>query len=306
MQYALRVLVYCLFALMVTACASPTITKISDDTYQIKASDYRGAFGNQAEFKAATLAEAQKFADASNKILVPISIQETPMRAGRFYGVDYTFRLANPEYLPIRSADSKEHPLDRPTTVVQVETASQKKARLAAEKSAEQSAAQRMKEIERTNAQAERQRQIVLREQEKERAREERARQVEMARIQREGDGSPDDLACKSYGFKPNSTPYAECRQKIAIQRQMAIQQQQIEMERQRLARIERDRQEAIRKEEADAARWGAVGEILLNQYNRQMDRQYDAVRRQQEQSDRFGDRLWNDNERRMRDSWKW
>lgn len=297
----------CVF--LTTACASPKITQLSGDTYQMKMTDTRGIFGNWSEAKNDALKEAQEFASANNKTLVPIAINEKPMRPGQFYSLDYTFRLVNPQYVPIGSAAVSDHPLDRPVTETENETASQKKTRMAAERDAEQALVKRLREADKLRAQAVKQQQIELREQEKERSRQERVRQAEIARIQRMGDGSPDDMACKGYGFKPNSTPYAECRQKIAMQRQLVIQQQQIEMERQRLAQqelMERQRQARAREEEAADARRQAAADALLNIYNRQMDRQYDAVRRQQEQSDRYGDRLWNDNERRMRDSWKW
>jgi hypothetical protein len=41
-----------------------------------------------------------------------------------------------------------------------------------------------------------------------------------------QGDGSNEDATCQKYGFKPGSTPYAECRQKIDLAKQEARQRQ--------------------------------------------------------------------------------
>jgi hypothetical protein len=38
----------------------------------------------------------------------------------------------------------------------------------------------------------------------------------------------PDDAACRGYGFKPNSSDYASCRQRIDLAKQSAKQQQDI------------------------------------------------------------------------------
>jgi len=40
--------------------------------------------------------------------------------------------------------------------------------------------------------------------------------------------GDPDDAACKGYGFKPNTSDYASCRQRIDLAKQSAKQQQDI------------------------------------------------------------------------------
>lgn len=209
-------------------------------------------------------------------------MSEVPMGPGRFYEFDYTFKLID----PFQTGSGLNYAQVTPSAPAHqiTETPAEKRARLAEEKKAELTAARHMKEMERARAQAERKRQAALQEQQREWARQEKARLAEAARIQREGDGSPDDLACKSYGFKPNSLPYAECRQRIATQRQAAIQQQQFEMQRQRLAEqelIERQRQARAREEDAADRRRQAALDSLLNHVNRQLDRPYEALRNQ-------------------------
>lgn len=55
------------------------------------------------------------------------------------------------------------------------------------------------------------------------------AQQNEVRRAQRaaiEGDGSSDDLTCKRFGFKPQTSGYSECRLKLEIASRQATQQQ--------------------------------------------------------------------------------
>lgn len=100
--------------------------------------------------------------------------------------------------------------------------------------------------LEEDEKETKRKEQIAIEEKRKEeterREREERAlqarikeenerRQREAAERQRilvEGDGSPDDQACKSYGFKPNTPYYFECRQRIDLARAEADMQRKI------------------------------------------------------------------------------
>ena len=74
------------------------------------------------------------------------------------------------------------------------------------------------------------------------------ARQREQERIAKEGDGSPDDLTCKKYGFKPSTEGYAQCRLQIdiakkdATQRQAAYQEQKRQYDAQ-VAAVEKERE---------------------------------------------------------------
>ncbi len=46
---------------------------------------------------------------------------------------------------------------------------------------------------------------------------EEKRRKDEIARIAKEGDGTPDDIKCKSYGLKPQQDAYKECRMRLDL-----------------------------------------------------------------------------------------
>jgi hypothetical protein len=73
----------------------------------------------------------------------------------------------------------------------------------------------------------------LAKEEEFRKAAEERKR-IETERIAREGDGSPDDLNCKKFGFQPQALGYGDCRLKLELARkQFEVQQKEFE-ERQR------------------------------------------------------------------------
>jgi len=70
----------------------------------------------------------------------------------------------------------------------------------------------------------------------------------EKERIEREGDGSPDDALCKKYGLKPQTSGYAECRMRIDFAKaESKLQQEKYEREQaeyqRQLAEIEREKQ---------------------------------------------------------------
>lgn len=78
------------------------------------------------------------------------------------------------------------------------------------------------------------------------------------AKIAREGDGSPDDLACKRYGLKPGTSGYASCRiqidgirqqsQQQALQEQRRYETELLRYEEQRLAqKKEQSRQQGLK-----------------------------------------------------------
>ena len=102
--------------------------------------------------------------------------------------------------------------------------------------------------------------------------REEFARKAEEERIAREGDGSPDDLLCKKYGLKPQSSGYAECRMRIDLAKTESKRQQeqyeraQAEHSRQ-IAAIEKEqeRQRAMRQLELGLRMMGgqSIGSAL-------------------------------------------
>jgi hypothetical protein len=65
----------------------------------------------------------------------------------------------------------------------------------------------------------------LAKEEEDRKATEERKR-IETERIAREGDGSPDDLNCKKFGFQPQALGYGECRLKLDLARKQFDAQQ--------------------------------------------------------------------------------
>lgn len=76
-----------------------------------------------------------------------------------------------------------------------------------------------------------------------------------MQKIAVEGDGSPDDLTCKKFGFKPQTAGYSECRLKLEVASRQASQQQAQYEEQKRqydaqLAALqkEKDRQRALKQ----------------------------------------------------------
>jgi hypothetical protein len=100
--------------------------------------------------------------------------------------------------------------------------------------------AEAQKKRERELAERKREQELAQQEQErKAQARKAEAdRKREAARIAREGDGSPDDLLCKKYGFKPNTQDYAGCRMQVDVakremQQQQAIYQAQLQQAQQ-------------------------------------------------------------------------
>lgn len=91
-----------------------------------------------------------------------------------------------------------------------------------------------------------------------------KARIAEQKRIEKEGDGTPDDLSCKKYGLKLGTQGYAECRMRLDLARQES------QRENQRLITQEKLNQEAIRKLNADRerARERAKQDELQRQYD--------------------------------------
>lgn len=59
----------------------------------------------------------------------------------------------------------------------------------------------------------------------------EKARQAEAKRIAKEGDGSDDDKTCKSFGARPGSDGYINCRIQLSQKKQLADEQQAAQKE---------------------------------------------------------------------------
>jgi len=82
-------------AAVVTGCANPGIVKLSTDTYLLSRTDKGGIFGNASAMKADVIREANEFAASQGKIVIPISLNESPMYIGHFASVDYQFRVVD-------------------------------------------------------------------------------------------------------------------------------------------------------------------------------------------------------------------
>jgi hypothetical protein len=67
------------------------------------------------------------------------------------------------------------------------------------------------------------------------------------------GDGSEDDSICQKYGFKPATSSYAECRQKIDLAKQQAQQQQAQYDEQKRQYDQQKSEQDRQRRLQASA-----------------------------------------------------
>lgn len=80
---------------VVTGCANPGIVKLSSDTYMLSRTDRGGIFGNAAAMKADVIREANEFAASQGKIVIPISLHETPMYPMHFATIDYQFCIVD-------------------------------------------------------------------------------------------------------------------------------------------------------------------------------------------------------------------
>lgn len=97
MYKAVRFFLPWVVGLFLVGCAAPVITQLSGDTYQVKATDYRGAFGKPADFVADIKKQVDDFAAREGKVVQVVSMSEVPRGVlGRFYEFDYTFKLVDP------------------------------------------------------------------------------------------------------------------------------------------------------------------------------------------------------------------
>ena len=93
------------FVALLVGCANPPITKLSGDTYILTRTDKGGVFGNASAMKTDVLKEANDFAEAQGKAVLPISINETPLIVGaRFASIEYQFRLVDKDSPALKQA----------------------------------------------------------------------------------------------------------------------------------------------------------------------------------------------------------
>jgi hypothetical protein len=126
----------------------------------------------------------------------------------------------------------------------------------------------------------------------------EQIRQAEIKRIAKEGDGSADDITCKSYGAKPSSDRYINCRIQLSRTKQLADEQQaaqtrlaneqrasqqaaQIRAENERRAVEVARQEEQVRREAADETKrqFDFLGEALKS-YNNDQERRREESNR--------------------------
>jgi len=72
------------------------------------------------------------------------------------------------------------------------------------------------------------------------------ADEAERQRIEREGDGSEDDLVCKARKLKPSTDPYKRCRDSLATAREVREERERLLAEKRYQENIERERQARI------------------------------------------------------------
>lgn len=82
-------------AFVVSGCANRGIVKLSTDTYMLARSDRGGIFGNASAMKADVIREANEFAESQGKIVIPISLEESPLWPGKLASVEYQFRVVD-------------------------------------------------------------------------------------------------------------------------------------------------------------------------------------------------------------------
>ena len=84
-----------ILVILVTACSSSTIKKISGDTYVIYKEDHRGVFGSANSLKAGVISEADDFAKNNGGVAVKISSEFHPVGIlGDWATYKYEFRVA--------------------------------------------------------------------------------------------------------------------------------------------------------------------------------------------------------------------
>ncbi len=103
----IRALAAIALACALGGCANPGIVQISPNTYLLSKSSAAGAFANTAKLKADVVREANEFAAAQGKVLIPISLNENRPSAG-FPSCEYQFMAVTPpEAQRIAAAQTK-------------------------------------------------------------------------------------------------------------------------------------------------------------------------------------------------------
>jgi hypothetical protein len=110
-------------AVSLVACANPEIVEVSPGTYLLARTDRAGMFGNASAMKVDVIREANEFAASKGKVVVLLSLRETPMRVGQYASIEYQFRLADTDDPQATSGTSlSPHISTLPSTDVVIET----------------------------------------------------------------------------------------------------------------------------------------------------------------------------------------
>ena len=92
----MRLLSLHLLTIILAGCANVGVIEVSPGTYLLSKQDNAGMFGNFARFKAEVIQEANDFAKVQGKVVIPVTMNETPAGPGHFATFQYQFRLAEP------------------------------------------------------------------------------------------------------------------------------------------------------------------------------------------------------------------
>lgn len=113
-----------------------------------------------------------------------------------------------------------------------------------------------------------------------------RLRLAEEKRLAREGDGSPESLICKSFGTKPGTQPYANCRIKLLDKAQQEEQARQQNLHQEWNRRI-KDREQEQEQAQAQKEELELAVSRLQAEQMRQYQEQLQIQQSQQVQRDR-------------------
>jgi hypothetical protein len=89
--------VLCVGLMLAGCAANPGVTELGPDTFMLSRIDKGGIFGNASAMKADVIREANQFASQRGKVVVPLTVNETPLRPcpGCFASIDYQFRVVD-------------------------------------------------------------------------------------------------------------------------------------------------------------------------------------------------------------------
>ncbi len=108
----------------------------------------------------------------------------------------------------------------------------------------------------------------------------EKTRKIEAERVAKNGDGSEDDRACQSYGLKPSTAGYSECRMRLDLDRKQAQRNQ--ELKQQELTQRQREQAAQERAFAAEQNHRSTIQSLQLLQGIQQQQQQQQLQFQQQ------------------------